>query len=97
MRPLVGKMGRYSMLFRGFMEGLPQPAHSLFVFAIVLIFGRKKLPDLGHGLGRGIREFKVTVRDAVDLKPVVFNCTVWEQTAGEGSRAFSDADPQPAD
>ena len=79
------------------MEGLPQPTHLIFVFAIVLIFGRKKLRDLGHGLGKGIREFKDTVRDAVDLKPVVFKCTLWEQTAGESSRAFPDADPQPAD
>ena len=28
----------------------------------ILIFGPKKLPDLGRSLGNGVREFKDTVR-----------------------------------
>ena len=41
------------------MEGLFQPTHLLLILAIVLIlFGPGKLPDLGRGLGKGIREFK---------------------------------------
>jgi len=52
------------------MEGLLQPTHLIFVFGIVpLIFSSKKLPALGHGLGKGIREFKDAVRGAVDGKP----------------------------
>jgi sec-independent protein translocase protein TatA len=35
----------------------------------LLVFGPKKLPELGNGLGRGMREFKETVtgekRDAI--------------------------------
>jgi len=40
-------------------EGLFQPMH-LLVIAIValLVFGPKKLPELGKGLGEGIRSFK---------------------------------------
>lgn len=30
----------------------------LIVFAILLMFGGKKLPELARGLGKGIREFK---------------------------------------
>lgn len=28
------------------------------LFAILLLFGAKKIPDLARGLGKGIREFK---------------------------------------
>lgn len=63
------KNGRHSMLFGGSMEGLLQPTHLIFIFGIILlIFGPKKLPDLGHGLGKGIREFKDAVRGAVEIK-----------------------------
>lgn len=40
-------------------EGLFQPTHLLLVLAIaLLIFGPRKLPELGQGLGKGIRGFK---------------------------------------
>ncbi len=40
-------------------EGLLQPAHLIVVLAIaMLVFGPKKLPELGKGLGEGIRGFK---------------------------------------
>jgi len=45
------------------MEGLFQPMHLFFILLIVLIiFGPGKLPDLGRGLGKGIREFKDALR-----------------------------------
>jgi len=45
------------------MEGLLQPTHLFFILLIVLIiFGPGKLPDLGRGLGKGIREFKEAMR-----------------------------------
>jgi sec-independent protein translocase protein TatA len=40
-------------------EGLFQPTHLIIIFAIaLLIFGPKKLPELGKGVGDGIRGFK---------------------------------------
>ncbi|HEY6769901.1 MAG TPA: twin-arginine translocase TatA/TatE family subunit [Candidatus Sulfotelmatobacter sp.] len=40
-------------------EGLFQPMHMLIVFGIaLLVFGPKKLPELGRGLGESIRSFK---------------------------------------
>ncbi len=40
-------------------EGLFQPMHLLFILVIGLIFfGPRRLPELGAGLGKGIREFK---------------------------------------
>lgn len=45
-------------------EGLFQPMHLLVILVIaLLIFGPKKLGDLGKGLGEGIRSFKQAVRD----------------------------------
>jgi sec-independent protein translocase protein TatA len=40
-------------------EGLFSPMHILIILVIVAIFfGAKRLPELGKGLGSGIREFK---------------------------------------
>lgn len=33
----------------------------LIVFALLLLFGGKKMPELMRGMGRGIREFKDAV------------------------------------
>ena len=39
--------------------GLFQPMHLFVIFGIaVLVFGPKKIPELGKGLGEGIRGFK---------------------------------------
>ena len=45
-------------------EGLFQPMHLIIILAIVLIiFGPKKLPELGAGLGKSLREFKKAMSD----------------------------------
>jgi sec-independent protein translocase protein TatA len=39
--------------------GLLSPTHIAIVLIIaLLVFGPKRLPQVGHALGRGIREFK---------------------------------------
>ena len=46
-------------------EGLFQPLHMIIILAIALvIFGPGKLPELGKGLGKAMREFKGAVSDA---------------------------------
>jgi len=45
------------------LEGLFQPTHLLIICAIaLLVFGPKKLPELGKGLGEGIRGFKSAMK-----------------------------------
>lgn len=45
-------------------EGLMQPMHLLVILVIVLvIFGPGKLPELGAGIGKGIREFKKALNE----------------------------------
>jgi len=40
-------------------EGLFQPMHLLVIFGIaLLVFGPRRLPELGKGLGEAIRGFK---------------------------------------
>ncbi len=42
------------------LEGLFQPMHLLVIFGIaLLVFGPKKLPELGKGIGDGIRGFQI--------------------------------------
>ncbi len=49
------------------MEGLLQPTHLFFILLIVLIiFGPGKLPELGKGLGKGIREFKEAMKGGME-------------------------------
>lgn len=46
-------------------EGLFQPMHLLVILGIaLLVFGPKKLPELGKGLGEGIRGFKSAMRES---------------------------------
>ena len=41
------------------MIGLENPIHILFILAIVLmVFGAKRLPEMGRGLGEGFRGFR---------------------------------------
>ena len=57
-------------------EGLFQPMHLLVIFGIaLLVFGPKKLPELGKGIGEGIRGFKVAMRPDEE-KPATITTTV---------------------
>jgi sec-independent protein translocase protein TatA len=48
-------------------EGLFQPTHLLIIAGIaLLIFGPKKLPELGKGMGEGIRGFKAAMQAKED-------------------------------
>ena len=50
-------------------EGLFQPMHLLVIFGIaLLVFGPKKLPELGKGIGEGIRGFKSAIRADEDKR-----------------------------
>jgi sec-independent protein translocase protein TatA len=50
-------------------EGLFQPMHLLIIFFIaLLVFGPKKLPELGKGLGEGIRALKNGMKEG-ESKP----------------------------
>jgi sec-independent protein translocase protein TatA len=71
------RCSRARVRFGGYMEGLFQPMHLLLILVIALIFfGPKRLPELGKGLGDGIRALKDGMKDnsaevKADPKPEV--------------------------
>ena len=53
-------------------EGLFQPMHLMIIAGIaLLIFGPKKLPELGKGLGESIRGFKTAMATPEEGKRTV--------------------------
>jgi sec-independent protein translocase protein TatA len=47
------------------LQDLLQPRHLLVILAVaILMFGPKKLPELGKGIGEGIRGFKNALKPA---------------------------------
>ncbi|HEX5473331.1 MAG TPA: twin-arginine translocase TatA/TatE family subunit [Vicinamibacterales bacterium] len=44
--------------------GLPELIIILFI--IILVFGANRLPEIGRGIGKGIRNFKDATRDGSD-------------------------------
>jgi sec-independent protein translocase protein TatA len=60
------------------MVGLESPWHWLVLLAVLLLlFGSKKLPEMGRSLGKGMREFKGSVAglslDADEQAPPALN------------------------
>jgi len=52
------------------LDGLFQPSHLLIILVIALfVFGPKKLPELGQGLGKGIRSFRDSMKAATEEPP----------------------------
>jgi sec-independent protein translocase protein TatA len=55
-------------------DGIFQPTHLLVIFFIaLLVFGPKKLPELGKGIGDGIRALKRGLKDPTAEEPKCSN------------------------
>jgi sec-independent protein translocase protein TatA len=53
------------------MLGLDNPIHILFLLVIVLlVFGAKRLPEMGKSLGEGLRGFKDSVSGDTPVSPM---------------------------
>ena len=49
------------------LEGLLQPSHLLLIALVaILVFGPSKIPELGKGLGEGIKNFKKGMKEATE-------------------------------
>jgi sec-independent protein translocase protein TatA len=47
--------------------GLPELLIILFI--VILVFGASRLPELGKGIGKGIKNFKDATKNGMDDKP----------------------------
>ena len=68
------------------MTGLTQPWHIILILLIALmLFGGRRLPEIGRSLGTGMREFKDSITGHTSAEP-------WPQLAPPEATA---AAPQP--
>lgn len=68
-------------------DGLLQPTHLLLILVVALfIFGPKKLPELGQGLGKGIRGFREAMRAASEEPEKMDSATPAATTTAENSK-----------
>lgn len=49
----------------------PGPLELIVILAVILIFGARRLPDIGSGLGKGIKNFRKAFKeiDEIDVTP----------------------------
>jgi sec-independent protein translocase protein TatA len=56
------------------MIGLDNPLHILLVLVVVLmVFGAKRLPEMGRGIGEGMRGFKQAISGETPTEPVALS------------------------
>ena len=48
------------------MMGLTPTQLLILLLIVLVLFGAKRLPEMGRGLGRGVREFRAGIGDGAD-------------------------------
>jgi sec-independent protein translocase protein TatA len=76
--------------------GLDNPLHIAFLVVILLlVFGAKRLPEIGRSLGGGMREFKEGI-SGDSKKPAITQATQQRQDSAQGAaQAFGEGAPAP--
>jgi len=75
--------------------GLDNPLHIAFLVVILLlVFGAKRLPEIGRSLGSGMREFKDSISG--ESKPALTQSTQQPPAPAQPAGAQAPAPAQPA-
>ena len=76
--------------------GLDNPIHLAFLVVILLlVFGAKRLPEIGRSLGGGMREFKEGI-SGESKQPTITAAAQQRQDSAQGaSQAFGEGAPAP--
>jgi sec-independent protein translocase protein TatA len=57
----------------------------ILLLVVLVIFGPKRLPELGRGLGRGMREFKDSITGKENDEPKELGASNTVQTSGQAT------------
>jgi sec-independent protein translocase protein TatA len=74
------------------MGDLLQPTHIIVLLVVAfLLFGARRLPELGKGLGEGLRGFKEGIKGVTDPPPAAQNT---QQAAAPAPPPAAPAEPK---
>ena len=74
------------------MGDLLQPTHIIILLVVAfLLFGARRLPELGKGLGEGLRGFKEGIKGVTDPPPAAQNT---QQAAAPAPPPAAPAEPK---
>jgi sec-independent protein translocase protein TatA len=69
------------------MFGLRMPELLLILLIVVVLFGAQKLPQLGEGLGKGMKSFKKAFKDDEERPVLTDNAPASQATAQKQNQA----------
>jgi sec-independent protein translocase protein TatA len=76
--------------------GLDNPLHIAFLLVIMLlVFGAKRLPEMGRSLGEGLRGFKSAINGDPAGPAIAARTTTPEPQDVEVARSVAEAVPHP--
>ena len=76
------------------MPNLGFPEILLILVVVLLLFGAKRLPEIGASFGKGIREFKRSFSEAGDAISAPPNDQASRQIDGQGQQAPTSGEPK---
>ncbi|MEW6319838.1 MAG: twin-arginine translocase TatA/TatE family subunit [Acidobacteriota bacterium] len=65
-RAVTGGIKEYNMGFLALFGPIGLPEMLIILAIILLVFGASRLPEIGKGIGMGIKNFKSSIKEGTD-------------------------------